>query len=265
MKNPLIVSEELVGKDGLDQAFRAVVTADDGTQVTVRRDGSLETEGPYPKQDGVTFVVGDEVIVLRIGLSYFVLCKVKRSLTLQSQIIRPSAPGAFALWTPSAGANWNCVKDVVANEDADYVSTSTQTNFDSLTFSTLTPLPAGAVIQSVAATVRARKTAAGGAPQTLDLQAYIGGLYYPFNNLAGLATTLEGNIYGTYWPEGLIQLSDDVTYHSYTLVSTVHPVTGLRWTEAEVNAAQFLYQKMDAVATAIRVTQFYVTVTYAVP
>ena len=71
----------------------------------------------------------------------------------------PSADGAgHTLWTPSTGANWQCV-DEAAPDTADYVSTATTSNVDTYTMTDLTQTTG--TILAVVGNYFAQKTDAG--------------------------------------------------------------------------------------------------------
>lgn len=77
--NPLVQMSEFIRDDSLDKLFRANVVAFGTNELFIRRDGSIETEGPYPVMEGITAGVGDEVVVGRIGTGYIVLGRILRS------------------------------------------------------------------------------------------------------------------------------------------------------------------------------------------
>ncbi len=160
-----------------------------------------------------------------------------------SPVKRGSGTGASTGWTSSGGSAYAAVSDLVADDDSTYVYATGQYNTQSDTYAAITPaLPGGAVIDSVSMTTRARKTSTG-TTQQLQNYAYIG---------------------TTYYGAGAWTLPDDTSYHNRTDIWVTNPSTGAAWTEAGVNSAQFAFQKMDAVASAIRVTQTYITVSYHV-
>lgn len=89
--NPLLQSQHLIREDSLDKLFRATVVALGTNEVSIHRDGSATVEGPYPMLEGNTAIVGDEVVVGRLGTGYVVLGRIIRS-TLTA---RPLIPMQF--------------------------------------------------------------------------------------------------------------------------------------------------------------------------
>lgn len=73
--------------------------------------------------------------------------------------LRPTGAGSATDWTPSAGANWQCVDDAQANSDTDYVSSSTVSAQDLYAMGDLSVTPAQ--IRAVQTVCIARKTDAG--------------------------------------------------------------------------------------------------------
>lgn len=62
------------------QLFRATVTANDGSQVFIRRDDAAAADTQsYPKASGLVVAANDEVLVARVGNSYVVICKIIRN------------------------------------------------------------------------------------------------------------------------------------------------------------------------------------------
>lgn len=159
---------------------------------------------------------------------------------MATQTLRPNGVGAADSWTASTGNSWDCIKESVANADTDYVSTAAQFATGIYAYDNLTAIPAGMAISDVTVYTTVRKVTTG-ATQTIQWFAYIGASYY-----SGTASTII----------------DDTAYHQYTNSFAVNPATGVAWTEAGVNAAQFGFQKMDASANVLRITQQYVVVTY---
>lgn len=71
----------------------------------------------------------------------------------------PSGAGATTNFTPSAGANWQCVDEVAENGDTDYVSSATPGDIDTYGFTNLTPT--SGTIKAVGIHMMARKDDAG--------------------------------------------------------------------------------------------------------
>lgn len=90
--NPLLQSQHLIRDDSLDKLFRGTVTALGVNELYIHRDGSVTVEGPYPTLEGNTAIVGDEVVVGRLGTGYVVLGRIIRS----TLVARPLIPMNFA-------------------------------------------------------------------------------------------------------------------------------------------------------------------------
>lgn len=126
--------------------------------------------------------------------------------------VLPNAAGTYAEWTPSAGANYECVDETPPNGDTDYVSSGTVGQKDSYVFTDL-PVFSGA-IKGLTVTTFARKDDAGSRAFAVLTKSG--------------ATEVDGatrNINATYqgWYE---------TYET-------DPNTGAEWTRANFNAAEF--------------------------
>lgn len=127
--------------------------------------------------------------------------------------IVPDGAGNVAGWTPLAGNNWDNTEEVPPDDDTTYNSTATPATRDSYTFQNL---PAGTVPIGFQVLIYARKETAGAA--VLKPTYREGGVTYDGPG-QGIATPDEYRY--------LIQPYD------------VNPATGLRATEAELNAAEF--------------------------
>ena len=129
----------------------------------------------------------------------------------------PNGAGASTQWTPSTGANWQCVDEVPASK-TDFVSTAGENNTfaDLYEFTNLIATPAN--IYSVVATTFCNKTNAG--PGQLKLSARTG-----TTTSSGSAQALPAN--------GNNRLSQ---------VFEVDPTTSAAWTAAGVNGAQFGFE-----------------------
>lgn len=77
--NPLLQSQHLIDDDSLDKLFRGTVVSLDANGVYIHRDGSITVEGPYPVIEGSTAIVGDEVVVGRLGTGYAIFGRILRS------------------------------------------------------------------------------------------------------------------------------------------------------------------------------------------
>lgn len=126
--------------------------------------------------------------------------------------VLPTGAGATTEWTPSAGANWQCVDEQPSNGDTDYVSAASSPLTDVYAFSG--PVPAGAIVYGVAVHATARKDDAG------------------TNNLDGIIRS-GGTNYAKGSPQGLTS-----SYVRYRWLWDLDPATSAPWTVAAANAAQ---------------------------
>jgi hypothetical protein len=130
----------------------------------------------------------------------------------------PNAPGSNSGWTRSTGADQSAtVDEVLANGDTDYNSTNVLNAKDSLNFPSF-PV-SGAVVNGIQHVLQAKKTDAG--PVGIKALARIGGVDYLTAQELFIPTTYGFMCY----PQGL------------------SPATGIPWTTAEYDAAEFGQQK----------------------
>lgn len=130
----------------------------------------------------------------------------------------PSAAGASAQWTPSAGANYQCVDDNPPNDDTDSTTSSTTGHTDSFTYPDA-PV-AGAVIYGVQHCLNLKKLDAG---------------------TCTVAPVVRHS--GTVYPGAVV--SPGTSYAYGLLAQQVNPGTGAAWVEADFNAAEFGYQRVS--------------------
>jgi hypothetical protein len=130
--------------------------------------------------------------------------------------ILPTAAGATTGWTPSAGANWQCVDEPVPNGDTDFTSATTIGLTDTFVVQDI-PV-AGSVIYGVQHNLSVKKMDAGAA------------LIAPVIRHGGVDFVGADIAPGTTYAYGL-------------QVAAVNPGTGAQWTEAGFNAAEFGYRK----------------------
>lgn len=133
-------------------------------------------------------------------------CRVDASL--------PTAAGASTGWTPSAGANWQCVDDAAPNDDTDYNQSTAVGQIDSF----VVPDAPGGTIHGVQVVLTAKKLDAGGA--TIAPVVRIGSTDYVGSDL-----------------------TPGTTYGFLRAVYPTSPATAAVWTTAEFNAAEFGYKK----------------------
>ncbi len=124
--------------------------------------------------------------------------------------IKPDGVGAQSDWTPSAGANWECVDEVPPNSDTDYVVSTAVGDRDTYTFEDITGDP-----KAIQICIYTRKEDASGA------------------SIAEI--TRQGGVDEDGPTHGL-----GSTAYDYELQpQDVNPATSLQWTEAEVNAGEW--------------------------
>ena len=73
--------------------------------------------------------------------------------------LMPDGAGSNTDWTPSAGANYQCVDEVDINDDTDYVSETVTTSYDTYSFDDL--VPTSGTVYGVCTRMVARKADAG--------------------------------------------------------------------------------------------------------
>ena len=124
----------------------------------------------------------------------------------------PTGAGATTQWSPSAGANWQCVDEQPSNGDTDYVSAASSGLTD--TYSTPAEAEAGSIIYAVAVHATMRKDDAG------------------TNEVEGVIRSGGNNyVYGT--PTGV-----NSSYGRHRWIWHSDPATGNQWTVAAANSAQ---------------------------
>lgn len=127
----------------------------------------------------------------------------------------PTAAGTTTGWTPSAGANYQCVDETAPNDDTDYTSASTV----GLTDTYVVPdAPSTGVIQGVQVNIACKKMDAGSA------------------SVAPVVRIGSTDYVGTAQNPG-------TTYAYLRSVYATSPATATGWTVAEFNGAEFGYQK----------------------
>jgi hypothetical protein len=125
----------------------------------------------------------------------------------------PNAAGDSSQFTPSAGANYECVDDGAASgDDSDYVESETAGHTDLYNYASLAG--AGSTVYGVQVNTECRKTAA--APMSLKTVVKSGGSEY----------------------EDSAQLVAD-SYQTVSRVFPKNPVSDAAWTGSAIDAAQF--------------------------
>lgn len=132
---------------------------------------------------------------------------------LRVDALLPDGVGNSSDFTPSAGANWQCVDENPPNDDADYVEEATINDHDTYTFEN-TPIAAG-TLYGLQQAVYARKDDAG------------------FRTLKGMIRSGGADYEGT----DLHPLSDSYLY--FLEIFEQDPDTAAAWLVAGLNAGEF--------------------------
>ena len=134
------------------------------------------------------------------------------------QTIRPDGAGATTELTPSAGANWNCVDEEVADDGGTYVYRSNSPKLD--TYTLQTPSYSQGIINKVTVHCRGSVNALGSAPP--DSTGY-------FCSVIRAGGT---NYKGTHYRP------TDTNWHNISTEYVLNPKTGLAWTWADIVALE---------------------------
>jgi hypothetical protein len=128
-------------------------------------------------------------------------------------LIQPNAAGDVTMLTPSTGSNYQCVDEIPANGDTDYVESDTPADYDlyNLEACGLSDV----TIKRIWAEARARDTVAVGGEVALVIKT--GGTEFDGPNVA-LLTTYSKQVLGT--------------------VHRVNPDTTVAWTVSDIDALQ---------------------------
>jgi hypothetical protein len=128
----------------------------------------------------------------------------------------PTGPGATTGWTPSAGANWECVDDTVPNDDTDHNTIGTSGAIDTFP---VPDAPPDVTIHGVQFNLTAKKTDAG---------------------LCSIAAVVRHGGADYAGPPK----NPGTTFANLMTILPVNPGTSASWTEAEFNAAEFGYKRV---------------------
>lgn len=128
----------------------------------------------------------------------------------------PSAAGAVTDWTPSAGANYQCVDETAPNDDTDYTTTDTTNDVDTFAVS---DAPTAGTIHGVQVLLNMKKTASG-ACSVAPIVRHAG------TNQVGADLN-----------------PSSVSYAYFSQIYATNPGTGAAWTIAGFNAAEFGYKR----------------------
>lgn len=129
------------------------------------------------------------------------------------ETLYPTGAGGVTAWTPSAGSNWAAVDEATANDDTDYVSATGVGDKDLYAFGNL--VTSTGLVRAIQPVLTARLATAGS------------------RTLAATTRTAGVDVDGPNIP--LLSSS----YLQYNKIQELNPNTGLPWTIAEINAAEF--------------------------
>jgi len=129
------------------------------------------------------------------------------------QAIFPESNGTHSDWTPSAGSNYECVDDIDIDEDATFVSTTTDNAIDTYNFGAVTAIT-GSTIKAVVSNITAKKDGAS------------------IRHIAPIVR--ENNL---EYEGGDVNLSD--TYKNYQYVWENNPEDNQPWEISDIDNAEF--------------------------
>ena len=135
---------------------------------------------------------------------------------LKIETIYPDGVGNDSAWTPSAGANWEAVNEVIPNDDTDYVEATAAATEDRHTFADLVSVPA--TVHAVAVNVYAKRTEVGA--RAIRALAFDG--------------TTEG--------QGADKFPTYEEYKWHQHIFEDHPSSAAVWTGSEVDSGEFGYR-----------------------
>lgn len=135
---------------------------------------------------------------------------------LKIETIYPDGVGNDSAWTPSAGANWAAVDDVIPDDDATYVEATAVATEDRHTFANLVSTPA--VVHAVAVNLFAKRT--------------------EFGNRLIRALAFDGTTEGQGADKG--PTFEEYTWHQHIFED--HPTSAAVWTGSEVDSGEFGYR-----------------------
>lgn len=129
------------------------------------------------------------------------------------ETLYPTGEGGLTQWSPSAGANFACVDEDAANDDADYVSATGTGQKDLYQCSNL--VTTTGLVRAIQPVLTARLGNAGG--RTICAVERIAGSDVDGPNLPLLSSS----------------------YLMYPAIQELNPATGLAWAISEVNSSEF--------------------------
>ncbi len=161
---------------------------------------------------------------------------------MATEILRPNADGDDTAWTASAGADWECVDESVADDNTSYIEVPSATALDT---AELVGLAASAIgpsdtINSVTLTLRLRRLAGGTDPDY--------SIVWRDNSVK--TTTVTASLSST----SFIEVTDTLT---------LRPSDDAPWTLADLDTLEVgLTRAGSALTGGIRCTQIFVTVDF---
>jgi len=135
--------------------------------------------------------------------------------------IVPEGAGNETDFTPSAGANWECVDDILANQDTNYVQSGTAGHQDDYTFQDITPTPTS--IKAVQLSIQEKAIQATG---RVSRQRWLIGS----DALPSTLVEYETDDYG---------VPTSYQFHRVVRQNNPNPDGSTAWTKAIIDAAQW--------------------------
>ena len=132
---------------------------------------------------------------------------------IKVESLMPNSAGTTTQFTPSVGANYTCVDELISNDDTDYVESSTVGQIDLYNYESLATT--NGTILAVQANLMAEKTDAN--VRQIRENCRVGATTYA----AGTTFTLDSG------------------YLDHRFIREVSPNTGVAWTIAEINASEW--------------------------
>lgn len=161
---------------------------------------------------------------------------------MSTEILRPDADGDDVGFTASAGADWECVDEAVADDATTYIEvvSATAGDIDELVNLGSSAILESATINSVTITLRMRRLVGGSDPS------------YNFLIKENATKTVSGSA-----------VLSSTSFVDVTNVYNTRPSDAGAWTLTDLNALQVGIRRVGDVATGgIRVTQIFVTVDF---
>lgn len=163
---------------------------------------------------------------------------------MATEILRPNADGVDTAWTASAGADWECVDEAVADDNTTYIEVASLTvaDADELVALQDSAIGVGDTINSVTLTLRMRRLVGGTDPSY--------NIIWRDNGVKTITVTAA---------------LSSTSFVDITETLTLRPSDDAPWTLTDLNDLQVGLARVGNVATGgIRCTQIFVTVDYTV-